>query len=95
MFLGHDEFCMQVTIGLTGRKFQHFAKKSSVTEIWDQSRMITSLLAIKCDVFCKTAEFTDQTRRICFWVKHEMKYLTHSLVVLRGNYLFFPDFHFF
>lgn len=63
-FWGMMSFCMQVTIGLTGRKFQHFAQKSSVTEIWDQSRMITSLLAIKCDVFCKTAEFTNQIRRI-------------------------------
>ena len=39
----------------------------------------------------KLAEFADQTRRICFLVKHEMKSLTHSLVVLRGNYLFFAD----
>ena len=42
----------------------------------------------------KLAEFADQTRRICFLVKHEMKSLTHSLVVLYGgggDYLFFAD----
>lgn len=63
-FWGMMSFCMQVTIGLTGRKFQHVAQKSSVTEIWNQSRMITSFFAINCDVFCKTAEITNQIRRI-------------------------------